>query len=90
MEKANNIFLNMYPSIDLHGFTKDMAIVAVKDFINDNIKLGNKKIVIIHGKGTGILRESIHLELSKNNQVTEYKLDNFNNGITIVTLKFDK
>ena len=48
-------FLNILPSIDVHGFTRETVYVPVSDFINDNIKLRNKKIVIIHGIGYGIL-----------------------------------
>ena len=41
-------FLNILPSIDVHGFTRETVYVPVSDFINDNIKLRNKKIVIIY------------------------------------------
>lgn len=90
MKKANDIFLNMYPIIDLHGMDRDTAIVTVKDFISDNIKLNNKKIIIIHGKGSGILKESVHIYLNKDNRVLEYKIDNFNSGLTVASLKLDK
>lgn len=81
-----NIFIDTLPSLDLHGEDKDSAIVLVKDFISDNIILNNKKIVIIHGKGTGILKKGVKEYLSKDKRVNKYYQDNFNDGITIVEL----
>lgn len=75
------------PAIDLHGETKDIAIVLVKDFIFDNYRLNKKQIVIVHGIGSGILKNAVHQELSKNPYVKDYKIDFFNIGSTIVTLK---
>ena len=54
MEKIDNIlFIDRFPKLDLHGYTSDIAALAVNDFINDNIKMKNEIIVIIHGIGTG-------------------------------------
>lgn len=75
------------PSIDLHGESKDIAIVLIKEFIFDNYRLKNKQIVIVHGIGTGVLKNAVHQELSKNPYVIDYKIDFFNVGSTIVTLK---
>lgn len=83
----NNIFLDRYPSIDLHGFDRDSARVCVEDFIRDNMMLGNNIVVIIHGIGTGILKREVHEVLRVNKNVLEYKTDNFNSGCTIVKLK---
>ena len=40
-------FYNNLPSIDLHGETKDISKILVKDFIYDNYKLKNEYIVLI-------------------------------------------
>lgn len=45
------IFIDNFPTIDLHGYDRDSARVATNDFINDNIKMKNDIIVIIHGRG---------------------------------------
>lgn len=87
MTKVNDIFLDMLPSIDLHGYDKESARVAVNDFILENKILRNKEILIVHGIGMGIIKETIHYELSKNKDVLEYKLANNNIGCTIVKLK---
>ena len=80
----------MYPSVDMHGLDRESARVLTDDFVKENIKLGNKKIIIIHGKGSHIVKQSVHQELNKNQYVEDYKLDNFNDGITVVSLKVDK
>ena len=82
-----DIFLNRYPSIDLHGFDRDSARVAVNDFVDENIFLKNEMIVIIHGIGTGIVKREVHEALRVNKKVLEYKTDNFNSGCTVVKLK---
>lgn len=82
-----DIFLNRYPSIDLHGFDRDSARVAVNDFVDENIFLKEDTIVIIHGIGTGIVKREVHETLRVNKNVLEYKTDNFNSGCTIVKLK---
>lgn len=89
MQLNEVVFLNNFPSIDLHGLDRDSARVMVNDFINDNIKMGSEIIVIIHGIGTGILKQTVHSTLNKHKKVLEYKTDYFNNGCTIVKLKKD-
>ncbi len=80
-----NIYNNL-PIIDLHGETSDISKILVHDFISDCYKEKYKKLVIIHGIGTGILKNTTHQELKNNKLVKSYKLDNFNIGQTIVEL----
>jgi len=82
-----DIFLDRYPKIDLHGFDRDSARVAVNDFVLENMMMGNDVIVIIHGIGSGIVRREVHETLRVNKNVLEYKTDNFNSGCTVVKLK---
>ena len=82
-----NNFLSNLPSIDLHGVDRDYARILINDFIYDNYRLKNERIVIIHGIGTGIIRKTTHEVLKRNKYVQEYKTDYFNDGMTIVTLK---
>ena len=74
------------PTIDLHGETGDIAAILVKKFVNDNITLKNEKIVVIHGIGKGIVKKAVHNELKNNKNVRSFKLDNFNEGQTIIEL----
>ena len=79
-------FLNILPSIDVHGFTRETVYVPVSDFINDNIKLRNKKIVIIHGIGYGILRDEINRRFNRDKRVKKLYLSIDNAGCTIIEL----
>ncbi len=82
-----DIFLERYPQIDLHGDDRETARMRVKDFIEENIILRNEVIVIVHGKGEGILKKVVHELLKDTKSVLEYKTDNFNDGCTVVKLK---
>lgn len=75
------------PSLDLHGIDRDYARILINDFIKDNYILKMRKVIIIHGNGTGIIKKTTQETLRRNKLVEEYKIDNFNTGMTIVTLK---
>ena len=90
MQKLDNlIFINNLPTLDLHGLDRDSARIAVLDFINDNLKMKNSFVVIVHGVGEGILKEEITNVLRKNKNVLEYRVWNYNSGCTVVHLKKD-
>ena len=74
------------PMLDLHGEIEAMVEVLVNEFINDNYKMNNKTIVVIHGKSSNILTRKLHEVLNQNTLVKDYKLDNWNLGQTIVEL----
>ena len=79
--------LNNIPSLDLHGENREAAGILVNQFISDNIKMGNYKICIIHGIGTGILKKEVRRILEHDNRVEKFYIDFFNIGTTIVELK---
>lgn len=83
----NDPFTARFPRIDIHGETSATCVAVINKFINENLKLKNKNIIIIHGKGTGILRKATHELLKKNKNVSKYYLDGLNDGQTIVELK---
>lgn len=82
----NYVLYKNLPSLDLHGENRESALVLVNEFIKDNIKLKNRLIKITHGKGTYILKNTIHESLKKNKLVKAYKTDIYNDGVTIVEL----
>lgn len=86
---VSDIFINTYPKIDLHGYDRESARMVTNDFVMENVILGNEKIVIVHGIGSGIVKNAVHDALRINKNVIEYKTDNFNSGCTIVRLKVD-
>ena len=75
------------PTLDLHGEISSMVEVLVNEFINDNYKMNNKTLVIVHGKSSNILKDEVHRVLKENPYVLDYKLDNWNIGSTIINLK---
>lgn len=82
----NYMLFNNLPTIDLHGEDRINAVIKTKEFINDNIKLKNNLIIVIHGIGQGILKDEIHRYLKTERNVKEYKLNIFNKGATIIEL----
>ena len=78
---------NNLPQLDLHGIDRDYARILINDFIYDNYVQRNSKVIIVHGIGTGIVRKTTQETLKRNKYVVSYKIDNFNNGTTIVEIK---
>ena len=81
-----NQFPNKYPVLDVHGETANTIYTILLIFIKDNIKLKNSKIIVIHGKGKGILKKEIHHYLKKMKEVKTFHLDYWNQGMTIIEL----
>ena len=81
------IYLDNLPSIDLHGLDRDTARVKVIEFIKDNIAMKNSIICIVHGVGSGILKNEVHKFLKNNKLVEDYKLFYNNSGCTIVKIR---
>lgn len=75
---------------NLIGKTVEEAMSVFEKFI-DNAKFSKMPMVrIIHGDGSGALRKAVHLKLSKDNSVKEYRLGMPNEGgtgATVVTFK---
>lgn len=87
MKKYINPFLYDAPSLDIHGYDRYGSTALIDVFIDNSLRIGKKEIIIIHGKGSGILKKSTHDYLKKDKRVLEYKLNIFNDGETIVKLK---
>lgn len=75
------------PRIDLHGEEQALVYALVTEFLNEQFKLGNKEIIIIHGKSTNILTKEVHKTLKMSKLVKDFHLNNWNLGETIVYLK---
>jgi len=86
----SDILTSKSPRIDVHGETYDSVSLYLTQFIDDNYKLGNKYIAIIHGKGEGVLKNRIHELLKNNGKVEDFYLNNWNIGETIIVLKVEK
>lgn len=75
------------PTLDLHGTDRDYARILINEFIEDNYKMKNLKVVIIHGNGSGIIKNTTKETLKNNKLVENYKINNFNAGETLVDIK---
>ena len=60
---------------------------VIDKFLDDSYLAKLQTVRIVHGKGTGVLKESTHEYLKTDKRVLDYKLNNFNIGETIVILK---
>jgi len=76
--------------LDIRGMMTDEAEDVVNHFI-DTAQMGKLNTVsIIHGKGTGALRKSVHLILRRHHAVKSFRLGRYGegeDGVTIVELK---
>lgn len=69
MTSPNPIIQNKPDELDLHGKTISEALPLVNRFLEDSIIAGKKRVWVVHGKGTGVLRQAIGDHLSKHKLV---------------------
>lgn len=82
--------LNFHPEIDVRGERVHDALDKVMRFIDDAIMLNMGSVRIIHGKGTGALREEIQKFLRTTpgvGKVSDEQVQFGGTGVTIVTLE---
>ena len=76
--------------INVIGLTVDEAIPLVDKFLDDCFLAKLQTARIVHGKGTGKLRQGIHSFLKKNKRVKSYRVGTYGEGemgVTVVELK---
>jgi DNA mismatch repair protein MutS2 len=77
------------PNIDVRGQRADEALIQIQRFLDDAILLGVHQIHILHGKGTGALRQVIQEYLRANKDVDRYydeHIERGGHGITVVEM----
>ena len=82
--------LNFRDSIDVRGMRATEALEAVEDLVDDALMVGVSTVTILHGKGTGALKEEIRRYLRSVKDVASVADDHADrggSGITIVTFK---
>jgi DNA mismatch repair protein MutS2 len=75
--------------LDLHAMTVDEAMPLVQEYLNDAYMAGLKEVRIVHGKGTGTLRQAVMRELKGHPLVRSFRPgDRFegSTGATVVQL----
>ncbi len=76
--------------VDLRGMLLEEAMLEADKFLDEASMAGLNTVSIIHGKGTGTLRQGITQMLRKHPQVKSFRLGRYGegeNGVTIVELK---
>ena len=81
--------LNFKQDIDVRGMRADEALNAVMYFIDDAILVGMSRVRILHGTGTGALRQAVRQYLATVPNVSSYRDEHVQfggAGITVVEL----
>lgn len=87
MKLSDIIFIDQFPSLDLHGYDRDYARIKINEFVQDNYIMKNEFIVIIHGVGSGALRQETLETLKRNKKVIECQVFKGNIGCTIAKIE---
>lgn len=85
--KSDKMFNN---KIDVRGYNTEDAIYEIDKFLDDSFIANLNEVTIIHGKGTGVLRNNISDFLKKHKLVKSFSFGKFNeggDGATVVKLK---
>jgi DNA mismatch repair protein MutS2 len=76
--------------LDLRGETVDEGVLRIDKYLDDALVAGLSQVHIIHGKGTGALREGVREHLKQHSLVKSYRYGQAGeggSGVTVVTLK---
>lgn len=76
--------------LDLRGESGDEAIMELDRFLDSAVRLHMETVRIIHGKGTGVLRQRVQTHLKRHPQVKSFRLGVYGegeDGVTIASLK---
>ncbi len=82
--------LGVQTEINLLGKTADEAITELDKYLDDAYMAHLPSVRIVHGKGTGVLRKAVHNYLRKQKHVESFRLGEFgegDSGVTIVTFR---
>ena len=77
-------------TLDLHTFRPREVKELMRDYLTACHEKGIYSIRIVHGKGTGALRECVHAQLRKNSLVEDFRLGDESSGgwgATLVRLR---
>ncbi|MFJ7826996.1 endonuclease MutS2 [Psychrobacillus sp. NPDC096623] len=76
--------------LDLRGERYEDAIIRTEKYLDDAVLANYPRISIIHGKGTGVLRQAIQQFLKNHSRVKSYRFGEAGeggHGVTVVELK---
>ena len=82
--------LTVSPEINLIGRSSDEAVALLDKYLDDAYLAHLSPVRVVHGKGTGALRNAVHQYLKRQKHVKSYRLGAFGEGdagVTIVEFK---
>ena len=74
------------PEINLIGKTVDEAIFELDKYLDDAFLAHLPQVTVIHGRGTGALRNAVHAFLKKSKYVKDFRVGGYNEGNTGATI----
>ncbi|MFD1886141.1 endonuclease MutS2 [Paenibacillus wenxiniae] len=77
---------NTHSELDLRGTNVEEALLDVDRFLDEAFLANLGQVYIIHGKGTGVLRTGIQDFLRRHKHVKSFRIGNYNEGGTGVTV----
>jgi DNA mismatch repair protein MutS2 len=77
---------DLSPELDLHALTVDEALPLIHAYLNDACLAGLKDVRIVHGKGTGALRQVVMRELKNHPLVKSFRTGSRYEGSTGATV----
>ena len=77
---------NISPEVNVIAMNVDEACSVLDKYLDDALLSHLNSVKIIHGRGTGALQKGIHTYLKKLNFIKSYKLADFEEGGTAVTI----
>ncbi len=80
------------PELDLRGMDSQEAVETTDRYLDQALEEGWEEVRIVHGKGTGVLRQRINEFLSRDKRVEEKRLGKWgegDTGVTVVRLRKD-
>jgi DNA mismatch repair protein MutS2 len=75
--------------VHLRRLTVDEALIKLDQYLNDAFMAGLYQVRIVHGKGTGTLRQIVREQLAKHPLVKSYRPAGYGEGgegVTVVEL----
>jgi DNA mismatch repair protein MutS2 len=91
-ERPEHLYDSLLPSyrLDIRGYRAEEAEFEIIKFLDQAYSGGIEQVEILHGKGTGALKKTVHEILNQHDKVKNYyfaKIELGGEGITIVEFK---
>lgn len=78
------------PELDVRGMIGDDACFMLDRYLDDALVAGIYSVTVIHGKGTGALRQAIWNYLKRDSRVESYRVGQYGEGdygVTVIELR---